>query len=85
VTRLADYRSVLTLAAAGLGCGLVPRLAVEADLEACARGRLRMLTLEDQPPRLIGVAWNRGRRTNEVVERFIGFAVDAGDRDSVPT
>ncbi len=85
VSRLADYRSVLTLAAAGLGCGLVPRLAVEADLEACAKGRLRMLTLEDQPPRLIGLAWNRERRPSEVLERFIGFAVDAGDRGPVPT
>ena len=85
VTRLADNRSVLMLAAAGLGCGLVPRLAVEADLEACARGRLRMLTLEDQPPRLIGLAWNRDRRASEVVERFIGFAVDAGDRGPVST
>ena len=78
VTRLTDYRSVLTLAGAGLGCGLVPRLAVEADLEASAKGKLRMLTLEDQPPRLIGLAWNRERRLTEVVERFIGFAVDAG-------
>jgi DNA-binding transcriptional LysR family regulator len=85
VSRLADYRSVLTLAAAGLGCGLVPRLAVEADLEACAKGRLRMLTLEDQPPRLIGLAWNRDRRPSDVVDRFIGFAVDAGDRGPVPT
>jgi len=81
VTRLADYRSVLTLAAAGLGCGLVPRLAVEADLEASAKGRLRMLTLEEQPPRLIGLAWNRDRRSSELVERFIGFATDV----AVPT
>lgn len=76
VTRLADYGSVLALVAAGLGCGLVPRLAVEADLEASAKGRLRMLTLEDQPPRLIGLAWNRERRPSEIVERFVGFATD---------
>jgi hypothetical protein len=44
-----------------------------------------MLTLEDQPPRLIGLAWNRDRRASEVVERFIGFTVDAGDRGPVPT
>ena len=85
VARLADYRSVLVLAAAGLGCGLVPRLAVEADLEASARGRLRMLTLADQPPRLVGVAWNRDRRASDVVERFISLAVEAGDRSIVPT
>jgi DNA-binding transcriptional LysR family regulator len=81
VTRLADYRSVLTLAAAGLGCGLVPRLAVEADLEASAKGRLRMLALEEQPPRLIGLAWNRERRPSEIVERFIGYATDV----AIPT
>jgi DNA-binding transcriptional LysR family regulator len=31
VTRLADYASVLSMVSAGLGCGLVPRLAVEAE------------------------------------------------------
>ena len=43
-----------------------------------------MLTLEDQPPRLIGLAWSRDRRASDVVDRFIGFALDAGDRGRVP-
>jgi molybdate transport repressor ModE-like protein len=83
VSRLADYRSVLPLVGAGMGCGLVPRLAVEADMDSSAHASLRLLPLEDHPPRLIAIAWNRERRLSDVVARFVKIAVDAGaDRSS---
>lgn len=78
VTRLADYRSVLTMVEAGLGVGLVPRLAAEPDL-----GALRMLPLADQPPRLIGLAWSAERRASADVARFVDLVVATGSRLSL--
>ena len=76
VSRLADYRSVLPLVGAGLGCGLVPRLALEGidDTEPT----LRVLPLEGVPPRLVGVAWNSQRKVGELVPRFVQLAVELG-------
>jgi DNA-binding transcriptional LysR family regulator len=76
VSRLADYRSVLPLVEAGLGCGLVPRLALEG-VEDTLPG-LRILQLEQAPPRLVGVAWNGQRRVGELVLRFVRLAVELG-------
>ena len=58
---MGDSASVLSMVSAGLGCGLVPRLAVEAEAGAARLKGLRFLPLDDQPPRLIGLAWNRQR------------------------
>ncbi|MGZ4333992.1 MAG: LysR family transcriptional regulator [Gaiellaceae bacterium] len=77
VTRLADYASVLSMVSAGLGCGLVPRLAVEADAGAPRTKGLRSLLLADQPPRLVGLAWNRERAGDETLERVIRLATEA--------
>jgi DNA-binding transcriptional LysR family regulator len=74
-TRLADYRSVLTMVDAGLGVGLVPRLAAEPDL-----GALRMLRLDGMPPRLVGIAWSAERALVPAVERFVDLAAAAGRR-----
>ncbi len=73
VSRLADTHSVLSFVEAGLGVGLLPRLAVDSDLGPS----LRALTLEDQPRRLIGLAWNRGRRLSAAAERFVEYATAA--------
>jgi molybdate transport repressor ModE-like protein len=77
VTRLSDYASVLSMVSAGLGCGLVPRLAVEAESGAARLAGLRFLPLDDQPPRLIGLAWNRQRTGDERIRRVVELAADA--------
>ncbi len=76
VSRLADYRSVLPLVGAGLGCGLVPRLALEGIDDS--QPSLHVLPLEEVPPRLVGVAWNGQRRVGELVPRFVQLAVELG-------
>lgn len=76
VTRMGDYASVLAMVSAGLGCGLVPRLAVEADVGAARLAGLRFLPLDGQPPRLIGLAWSHQRAGDERVRRVIELATD---------
>lgn len=76
VTRMSDSASVLSMVSAGLGCGLVPRLAVEAESGAARLNGLRFLPLEGQPPRLIGLAWSRQRTGDERVRRVIELAAD---------
>lgn len=76
VSRLADSRSVLSLVSAGLGCGLLPQLAIEADLEEPTD--LRMLPIEDLPRRLIGLAWNRERALDDAASRFVALATCDG-------
>ena len=85
VTRLGDYGSVLSMVAAGLGCGLVPRLAVEADTGASRIEGLRFIPIADQPPRLVGLAWNRDRAGDEAVERVVRLALDAASAEEPPT
>lgn len=77
VTRMGDSASVLSMVSAGLGCGLVPRLAIEAETGAARLNGLRFLPLEDQPPRLIGLAWNRQRSGDERVRRVVELAAGA--------
>jgi molybdate transport repressor ModE-like protein len=77
VTRMGDSASVLSMVSAGLGCGLVPRLAVEAEAGAARLNGLRFLPLDDQPPRLIGLAWNRQRAADVQIRRVIDLAADA--------
>jgi molybdate transport repressor ModE-like protein len=75
-SRLGDYASVLAMVSAGLGCGLVPRLAVEADVGAARLEGLRVLPIEGQQPRLIGVAANRERARDETIARVLSLAVE---------
>jgi len=77
VTRMGDSASVLSMVSAGLGCGLVPRLAVEAEAGAARLNGLRFLPLDDQPPRLIGLAWNRQRAADEQIRRVVELGADA--------
>ncbi len=81
VTRLADYASVLSMTSAGLGCGLVPRLAVEAEAGTSRLQGLRFLPIADQPPRLVALAWRRDRSGDEAVERVVRLALGAAHAD----
>lgn len=74
VTRMADAASVLSMVSAGLGCGLVPRLAVDAAAGAARLSGLRFLPLEGQPPRLVGLAWNRQQADDERIRRLVELA-----------
>ena len=82
VTRMGDYASVLSLVSAGLGCGLLPRLAVDAETGSARLSGLRFLPLDDQPPRLVGLAWNRQRTGDERIRRLVELAADAARGDS---
>ena len=75
VTRLRDYASVVAMVSAGLGCGLVPRLAVEADSGAARLAGLRFLEIENQPPRLVGLAWKKERAGDQLVQRVKQLAL----------
>jgi molybdate transport repressor ModE-like protein len=77
VTRLADYASILSMVSAGLGSGLVPRLAVEAEAGTSRVQGLRFLPIVDQPPRLVALAWRRDRSGEEAVERVVRLTLDA--------
>jgi molybdate transport repressor ModE-like protein len=85
VSRLVDYASVLSMVSAGLGCGLVPRLAVEAESGASRMRGLRFLPIADQPPRLVGLAWHRDRAGDETVERVVRLALHAAAAEEAPT
>jgi molybdate transport repressor ModE-like protein len=76
VTRMSDYASVLSMVSTGLGCGLVPQLDVDANAGAARLAGLRFLPIEGQPPRLIGLAWNRHRAGDERVRRVAELAAD---------
>jgi molybdate transport repressor ModE-like protein len=82
VTRMNDYASVLSMVSAGLGCGLVPRLAVDANAGASRLAGLRYLPLDGQPPRLVGLAWSRQRTGDELIRRVVELAAGAARGDS---
>jgi molybdate transport repressor ModE-like protein len=85
VTRLADYASVLSMVSAGLGCGLVPRLAIEAEAGTSRLDGLRFLPIADQPPRVVALAWRRDRADDETVDRVVSLALRAaGAEDARP-
>ena len=82
VTRMNDYASVISMVSAGLGCGLVPRLAVDADAGAARLAGLRFLPIDGQPPRLIGLAWSRHRTGDERVRRVVELAAGVARGES---
>jgi DNA-binding transcriptional LysR family regulator len=72
--RLNDYRSVSVMVEAGLGCGLVPSLAVGGHPSLVA------VPIDRLPPRIIGVAWHRERRKTHAIARFVDVTRAAASR-----
>jgi DNA-binding transcriptional LysR family regulator len=61
--------TVQGMVAAGFGVAVVPRLTVdEAD------DRVRVIELEDVPPRMIAVAWHRDRHRGPAARAFVELA-----------
>ncbi|HVU79612.1 MAG TPA: LysR family transcriptional regulator [Gaiellaceae bacterium] len=64
--RLNDYRSISVMVEAGLGCGLVPSLALGPGQHG-----LVARPIERVPPRIVGIAWNRERQKTHAIGRFV--------------
>ena len=70
VFRSDDNGTVQGLVAAGVGIGIMPRLAVDEGDSA-----IEAVHLGDRvPPRLIGLAWHRDRRRTRAAEAFVELA-----------
>jgi DNA-binding transcriptional LysR family regulator len=72
VQRVEDATTLHGFVAAGLGCGLVPRLAVNTQ------GRpLVARPIEDKlPPRTVAIAWHRDRLRTCTAGLFVDLAVE---------
>jgi DNA-binding transcriptional LysR family regulator len=67
--RLNDYHSVSVLVEAGMGCGLVPSLALDPRPEVIA------IPIDTRlPPRIVGIAWLRERQQTSAIARVIATA-----------
>jgi DNA-binding transcriptional LysR family regulator len=64
--RLTDYRSVGAMVEAGMGCGIVPELALGSVGEGLVARPVDRL-----PARIVGVAWNGERRQTAAIARFV--------------
>jgi molybdate transport repressor ModE-like protein len=70
VFRSDENGTVQGLVAAGVGIGIMPRLAVDEGDSA-----IEAVDLGDRvPPRLIGLAWHRDRRRTRAAEAFVELA-----------
>ena len=70
VFRSDENGTVQGLVAAGVGIGIMPRLAVDEADEA-----IEVVELGDRvPPRLIGLAWHRDRRRTRAADAFVALA-----------
>jgi molybdate transport repressor ModE-like protein len=70
VFRSDDNGTVQGLVAAGVGIGIMPRLAVDEGDPA-----IEVVDLGDRvPPRLIGLAWHRDRHRTRAAEAFVELA-----------
>jgi DNA-binding transcriptional LysR family regulator len=70
VFRSDDNGTVQGLVAAGVGIGIMPRLAVDEGDPT-----IEVVDLGDRvPPRLIGLAWHRDRHRTRAAEAFVELA-----------
>ena len=70
-----SLRTVVQMAAGGLGVTLVPRLALAQELAADGNLVARPLD-KDAPPRVIALAWRRGAARRDEFRRFGAYAKD---------
>lgn len=75
VLRLNDYRSISVMVEAGMGCGLVPSLALSSQ-----NGSLAAIPIDRLPARIVGLAWHRERRMTHAIARFAEVARAAASR-----
>jgi DNA-binding transcriptional LysR family regulator len=61
--------TVQGMVAAGFGAAVVPRLTVDAADE-----RVRLVEVEDIPPRMIAIAWHRDRHRSPAARAFVELA-----------
>jgi DNA-binding transcriptional LysR family regulator len=61
--------TVQGMVAAGFGAAVVPQLTVDAADE-----RVRLIELEDIPPRMIAIAWHRDRHRGPAARAFVELA-----------
>jgi len=76
VQRVDDSVTLHGFVAAGLGCGLLPRLAVDVEGKA-----LIAVPIEPRlPPRVVAIAWHRDRLRTCTAGMFVDFAVEISAR-----
>jgi len=69
IFRSNDNGTIMGMVAEGLGAAVMPRLSVDAN-----QSGFRMVDLDRVSPRIIGIAWHRGRRITPVMQSFISAA-----------
>jgi DNA-binding transcriptional LysR family regulator len=72
VFRSDDNGTVQSFVATGMGCAVMPLLAVDRS-----DARVRIVPLDALPPRRIAVAWHRDRWRSPALEAFVELALEA--------
>ncbi|MDE3193551.1 MAG: LysR family transcriptional regulator [Chloroflexota bacterium] len=73
VFRSDDNGIVQGMVAAGVGCALVPRLAVDLDDPS-----IEVVELPELPPRVLAIAWHRDRYRTPAMRAFVERALEVG-------
>ncbi len=67
-----DNGTILAVVAEGLGAAVMPRLSADVN-----QSGFRIVDLIRVSPRIIGIAWHRGRRITPVMQSFISAATSS--------
>jgi LysR family hydrogen peroxide-inducible transcriptional activator len=79
-----SLRTVVQMAAGGLGVTLVPQLALAQELPAGCNLVARPLG-KDAPPRRIALAWRRGAARRDEFRRFGGYVKEVFEASTAPS
>jgi DNA-binding transcriptional LysR family regulator len=74
VFRSDDNTTIQAMAAAGIGCALVPRLTVDPAHQATV-----IIELAAIPPRRLGLVWHAARPLSAAADSFVALAREATD------